>query len=208
MIENSNPNTFASPDKKRRARFSLPTGDRAQLMRKHSRRESLLARKESDSPLQSPLNSSSDAEWANYQATLNTVKSQMQNIDESDGSFDYDDETDNAFIKHLELTSPANKRMSIGTINNARSEIALMRRDLELDNEIQALDNEVAAMQEAFISMYAEITQQRIVTELKDRNKSLEGLEVAEEIKNLDLSCIDPMQWATEMEKIADKYLV
>lgn len=203
MIENTNPNTFTSPDKRRRARFSLPTNDRSKVFGRRVSMNSLLNPKENNSPINSPLNSSSDAEWATFQAALNTAKNQGQDFDDSDCSFEEEVDEDNKYLRKLDSVSPNKKRLSIGTINTARNEIALMKRDLEIESEMQALDKEVADMEEAFRTMYAEITQQRVNIE-RNTNDNV----VYDMIMNLDLTNIDPMLWAPTMEKIANNYSV
>ena len=149
MAENVCPNKVNSVDRKRKPRFSLPANDRTvQQLGRNPSSSFLLQTSSETSPLNSPGNSSSDGEWARFQAALNESKEQSKMLEESDSDVSFEDEDDDSVARVLTFeSSPVKKRMSIGTINNERSEIALMKRDMELDEEIADLNAQQDAME-------------------------------------------------------------
>ena len=117
MAENVCPNTLSSMGRKRKPRFSLPANDRS-LRREKVSMPSLLMRSPNCSGTNSPCNSSSDGEWARFQAELNATKNEVETL-ESDSDCSFDDE-DDSVARVLNFDSPAKKRKSIRTINNQK----------------------------------------------------------------------------------------
>ena len=210
MAENVCPNRVNSVDRKRKPRFSLPANDRTvQQLGRNPSSSFLLQTSSETSPLNSPGNSSSDGEWARFQAALNESKEQSKMLEESDSDVSFEDEDDDSVARVLTFeSSPVKKRMSIGTINNERSEIALMKRDMELDEEIADLNAQQDAMEDAFRWMFSEITQQRIRAEMAAKGKKAKELDVNEHIASLDLENVDHIEWATLLEKTIEKYMI
>ena len=95
--------------------------------------------------------------------------------------------------------------MSIGTITSQRNEIALMRKDMELDDEIAELNRQQGEMEETFRFMFTEITQQRLDYELDAKCQTINVPQVHNHIANLDLSNVDYVEWASIIEKEIEK---
>ena len=214
MTENVCPNRINTVERKRKPRFSLPANDRTvQQLGRIPSSSFLLQTSSETSGMNSPGNSSSDGEWAKFQAALNESKEQSKMLEESDSDISFDDGDDDDVARVLTfesspVKSPLKKRMSIGTINNERNEIALMKRDIELDEEIADLNAQQDAMEDAFRWMFSEITQQRIRAEMAAKGKKTKNVNVNERIASLDLENVDHIEWATLLEQTIEKYMI
>ena len=195
-------------DRKRKPRFSLPANQKNVKLARIPSSSLLLNNTSSEtSPLNSPGNSSSDGEWARFQSALNESKEQSRMIEESDSDISFDDDEDSVARVLSFESSPVKKRMSIGTINNERNEIALMRRDMELDEEIADLNAQQDLMEETFRWMFSEITQQRICAELAAEGKE-PSQDVNQIVAALDLSEVDHIEWASIIEQAIEDNMI
>ena len=203
MAENVCPNAYSGMEMKRKPRFSLPANDRS-LRREKASIPSLLLRSPNCSGTNSPCNSSSDGEWARFQAELNSTNGGIETLEsDSDCSFEDND----GVARVLNFDSPDKRRRSIGTLNNQKKEIELMKRDMELDDEINELMAQKEEMEETFRMMFAEVTQQRLVCELKEQGKDPDVSQVYQLVNSLDLRDVDHVEWATRIEKAIESFL-
>ena len=186
---------YKSPSKVKRPRFSLPTGNK--------RMNGILGQsliipspQENDSPITTL--SSVDMEWTKLQKELEENKKYDEIFDELEVE-DFD------CVRELNFGSPNMKKSSLNDISMKREELQLMKKALELDEEVEFLLISKDAMEENFKTMFAEITYERIAEEQRSQFKKpkpptflyslIQELELINEEEN------DILSWASKIEE-------
>lgn len=195
-MENITDNLISySPRKIRHARFSVPgiPSDRRSIC--------------SMSLGQSTDGNSSDAEWARIENNILENNRLAAELEEEIRGFE---EEDMSIVRALTFDSPLKKRLSLSTIQSQKEELALVKRSMELDEEIEFLDANLDAIEENFKSMFVEITTKRALAILakKTDNPKLPVIDCYQLLEDLNLTDRPYIEWAAAIEKaIFDKII-
>ncbi|OHS94127.1 hypothetical protein TRFO_39698 [Tritrichomonas foetus] len=99
------------------------------------------------------------------------------------------------------------KRLSLGTIATHREELELVKKSMELDDEIEYLNAFIDAMEENFKTMFGEVTAKRLISEFEEKNgRKPKTFNYYDVIDNIDLHVYPYVEWANKIEQaIAEK---
>lgn len=149
---------------------------------------------------------SSDGEWARIEKNLEENQKITAELENEIKQLDDDD---NSFVRALTFDSPPKKR-SLSEIQSQKEELELIRRSMELDEEMEVLDATLDAIEENFKMMYAEITIKRAMAKLARKTESpkFNVINYFQLIEDLNLYDQPYIQWASLIEKaVFDKMI-
>ncbi|EAY12367.1 hypothetical protein TVAG_245990 [Trichomonas vaginalis G3] len=180
--ENVCPNINTTPTKRRRTRFSIES--------QQSRQSS-----KNNSPMCSPLNSSSDGEWSKFQAELNTVKEQSK-------LYENDSVSDGSILSEYDSPNQAND------LESQRKTLELMKKNLEINEEMRKLYDEQNEMIEYFKYQLVDITRARILAECNKKGKKAQDIDTNGILEALDLRRTDPMNLTEVLQGATEALLI
>lgn len=182
--ENANPNVCTTPTKMRRTRFSM-----------EARRSNHSSR--AGSPMGSPLNTSSDGEWSKFQSELKNVKEQSK-------LYEGESMSEGSIIS--EYDSPL--RGEEKDIEEQRRSLALMKKNIALNEELKHLYEEQYEMIEYFKYHLVDITRSRITEQAKSKNIPVQDYDTAFILSALDVRRIDPMDLTQTLQDATEALLL
>lgn len=142
---------------------------------------------------------SADEDWAMIQRSMNETSILNREMEEEFENAMYDD--DEECVKALTFNSPDKHRMSLGTIEQEREKINLLKRSAELDDEDEFIDEYVTAMNQNFMLMFTEITKRRLNVNREVKKE----IDIYEIINSVCLEDQPVVEWASILEKTIEE---
>lgn len=172
-----------------------PTSNR----RRVSIRNSISGRLSLMSDSAAPTADSADDDWDLIQMGMQEVSKLTKEVDEEFDNVMYDDDED--CVKALTFNSPGKHRMSLGTIEQEREKVNLLKRSVELDEEDEFMDDYITAMNQNFMLMFTEVTKRR----LNLSNGTNKDVDLYAIINSVHLEDQPVVEWASILEKAVEK---
>ena len=190
----SNQVNYKDIEKKKHARFSI----NGKIVNSRKSRNSLLVPLITDSGNSSPINfeNSSDAEWAricNKVANIPEYRDSEEELLFNPSNRDFNSPTG---------TNKSSSRISEGRRSQPREIANLTRQSAELDDEIEYYHACIDEIQQNFISMFSDIQKRRLHTICARKGiPPPNAAQIFAAVEALDLSSMEPIEWAPSMEK-------
>ena len=187
-VQNSNQN-------KKRTRFSI----NGKIISPRKNRKSLLAPLLSGSGQSSPISceNSSDVEWAKI---CNRASNLPEYIDTTDDEFLF-----NSSVHGFNSPSESKRestRKSLESLSQEREILHLSKQSAEIDDEIDYYHGCIDEIQQNFISLFSDLQKRRLHTICARKGiPPPNAAQIFSAIESLDLSYMEPIEWAPAIEK-------
>lgn len=130
---------------------------------------------------------STDDEWNNIQASLAKTR-------------ELEEEFEQEF--EFEQLTKRKPKMSLGTINRKRDELELVKKSVDLDDELEYLQSFIDSMEENFKTLFSEITYKRCAAEFEEIHKRKPApINYCEIVEELNLRIFPHTEWAYRIEE-------
>ena len=135
-----------------------------------------------------------DREWMRIQQSMQEVNALNEEL-QNEFVYAFADHDDDC-VRAITFDSPDRKPLDMDELDHQREEVYLLKRSLEIDEDNAAIADYIAAMQENFALMFAEVTLRR----LNARKRLKTELDIQKFVASLNLGQYPPVQWANVLE--------